>query len=93
MPIPVLLVHELFALGKNNSKCHNPYVVLYIHENLKVHLSKYDKLNFIVSSLYHTLFENYGRDYNPTTGNEYLFWTCDQFANQATILHLHAIES
>ena len=67
------------------------HFVLCIHETLKMHLSKYDKLNFVVSlSRYHTPFKRYGPDYNPTTDID-LFWTCGQFANQATILELHTI--
>ena len=36
-------------------------------------------------------FKNYDPDYYPTTDTEDRFWTHDQFANQATILDLHAI--
>ena len=67
--------------------------MLYIHETLKIHLSKYDEFYFIVSFFYHTSFKNYGPDYNPTTDIEYRFWTCGHFADQATILDLYAIES
>ena len=35
----------------------------------------------------------YGPDFNLTTDIEDRFWTRGQFANQATILDLHAIES
>ena len=67
--------------------------MFYIHETLKIHLSEYDKFNFIVSLFYRTPFKSYGPDFNPTTGIEDRFWTRGQFANQATILDLHAIES
>ena len=67
--------------------------MLGIHETFKIHLSKYNKCNFIVSSFYHTPFKSYGPDYNRTTDIEDRFWTCGQFANQATILDLHAIKS
>ena len=67
--------------------------MFYIHETLKIHLFKYDEFNFIVSLFYHTPFKSYGIDFNPTTDIEDRFWTRGQFANQATILDLHAIES
>ena len=57
--------------------------MLYIHETLKIHLSKYDKFNFIVSSLYQNLFNRYGPDFNLTTDIEDRFWT---------LFDLHAIE-
>ena len=65
--------------------------MLYIHETLKIHLSKCDIFNFIVSLFYHTPFKSYSPDFNPTTDIEDRLWTRGQFANQTTILGLHAI--
>ena len=62
------------------------------YETLRIQLPKYDKLKFIVSSFYHTPFKGYGPDYNPITDIKDRFWTHGQFANQVTILDLHAIE-
>ena len=67
--------------------------MLYSHLTLRIHLSKYDKFNCLVSFLYRTPFRSYGPDFNPTTDIEDRFWTRGQFANQATIRDLHAIES
>ena len=67
--------------------------MVYIHETLKIHLSKYDKVNFIVSLFYHTPFKSYGPGFNPTTDIEDRFWTRGMFAKRATILGLNAIES
>ena len=50
-------------------------------------------LYFIVSLFYQTTFKSYSSDYHPTTDIKYLFWTRGQFANQVTILDLHATES
>ena len=58
-----------------------------------MHLPKYDKFNFIVSFFCLTSFKSYGPDFNPVTDIEDRFWTSGQFANQASILDLHAIES
>ena len=67
--------------------------MLYIDETLEIHLSKYDKFNFVVSLFYHTPLKSYDPDFNPTMGIEDRLWTRGQFANQATIVDLHAIES
>ena len=58
-----------------------------------MHLSTYDKFNFIDSLFYRTPFESYVPDFNPTLYIEDRFWTRGQFASQATILGLHTIES
>ena len=58
-----------------------------------MHLSKYDKFNFVVLEFYHTPFKSYGHDYNPTTDIE--DWCCmvSLTYGQATILDQYAIES
>ena len=92
MTIPVLLIHELFVLGKDLI----PRVItlklcVVYSRNFNIHLSKYDKLKFIVSSFYYIPFKSYGPDYIPIKDIEYQFWTRGQFANQTAILDLHAV--
>ena len=58
-----------------------------------MHLPKYDKFYFIISFFCLTPLKRYVPDFNPATDIEDRFWTRGQFANQASILDLHAIES
>ena len=67
--------------------------MLHIHETLKIHLAKYDKFICIVSLFYLSPFKSYRPDFNLTKGTENRFWTRGHFANQATILDLHALKS
>ena len=80
MTIPVILVHELFSLGKNNNKGHNSSTVCCMFTKL-----------LRLSLFYLTPFKSYGIDFSPTTDIENRFWKRGQFANQAAIVYLHLI--
>ena len=90
MTIPVLLVNELFALGK---KIIPRVITLKLCCIFTIHLSKYDKFKCVVSLFYFTPFKSYGPDFHSTTDIKDRFRTRGQFANQSTNLDLHAVES